>query len=95
MGIERQQPVPVIYKSKMLVTRYAWTCGSTAVLVECKAVSEHNKLFESQLLTTAADGLKLGLVINFGNGLSKTGSPSGERPLNISHFASLRLGVNG
>jgi len=44
------------------------------VIVECKATSEYNTIFESQLLTyLRLSGVKLGLVINFGEKLVKYG----------------------
>lgn len=75
MKTERQQPVPVNYKGKVLATPLRLDLRINGmVLVECKAVQEHNKLFESQLLTyLRLTGLKLGLVINFGQRLVKDG----------------------
>jgi GxxExxY protein len=75
MKVERQQPVPVNYKGKVLATPLRLDLRvNYLVLVECKAVLEHNKLFESQLLTyLRLTGLKLGLVINFGQRLVKDG----------------------
>lgn len=47
MKIERQQPVPINYKGKMLATPLRLDLRvNDLVLVECKAVLEHNKLFE-------------------------------------------------
>ena len=44
------------------------------VIVECKAVSQYNTVFEAQTLTyLRITGLKLGLVINFGETLVKDG----------------------
>ncbi|MFO0948155.1 MAG: GxxExxY protein [Planctomycetota bacterium] len=44
------------------------------VIVECKATSQYNSVFESQTLTyLRLTGLKLGLVINFGERLVKDG----------------------
>jgi GxxExxY protein len=75
MKIERQQPVPINYKGKVLATPLRLDLRvNHLVLVECKAVMEHNKLFESQILTyLRLTGLKLGLVINFGQRLVKDG----------------------
>ncbi len=45
-----------------------------SVLVECKAVSKHDEIFEAQMLTyLRLSGLKLGLVVNFGKRLVKDG----------------------
>lgn len=75
MRIDRQQAVPLSYKGKLLATPLRFDLRVNGlVLVECKATTEHNKLFESQLLTyLRLTGLKLGLVINFGQGLVKEG----------------------
>ena len=75
MRIERQQPVPINYKGKVLATPLRLDLRvNDLVLVECKAVLAHNKLFESQILTyLRLTGLKLGLVINFGQRLVKDG----------------------
>lgn len=75
MRIDRQQAVPLSYKGKLLATPLRFDLRVNGlVLVECKATAEHNKLFESQLLTyLRLTGLKLGLVINFGQGLVKEG----------------------
>ena len=44
------------------------------VIIECKAVSEYHPIFESQTLTyLRLTGLKLGLVVNFGQKLVKHG----------------------
>ena len=44
------------------------------VIVECKATSQYNRVFEAQTLTyLRTTGLKLGLVINFGERLIKHG----------------------
>jgi GxxExxY protein len=44
------------------------------VLVDNKAVSEWNRVFEAQMLTyLRLTGLKLGLVINFGEQLVENG----------------------
>ncbi len=44
------------------------------VIVECKATTQYHPVFEAQLLTyLRLTGLKLGLVINFGEMLVKHG----------------------
>ena len=44
------------------------------VIVECKATTDYNPIFEVQTLTyLRLTGLKLGLVINFGERLVKDG----------------------
>lgn len=74
-NLERQQPVSLIYKGKSLSTPLRLDLRVNGlVLVECKAVAEHNKVFESQLLTyLRLSKLKVGLVINFGQRLVKDG----------------------
>lgn len=75
MKTDRQQPVPVIYKGKVLATPLRLDLRvNDQVLLGCTAAQEHNKLFESQMLTyLRLTGLKLGLVINFGQRLVKDG----------------------
>jgi GxxExxY protein len=44
------------------------------VIIECKATTQYNSIYESQVLTyLRLTGLKLGLVINFGEKLVKNG----------------------
>ncbi|MCA9196165.1 MAG: GxxExxY protein [Planctomycetales bacterium] len=44
------------------------------VIIECKAVTQYNPIFATQLLTyLRLKNLKLGLVINFGESLVKDG----------------------
>lgn len=73
--LERQQPVALIYKGKALSTPLRLDLRVNGlVLVECKAVAERNKVFESQLLTyLRLTGLKVGLVVNFGRRTVKDG----------------------
>ena len=48
--------------------------AGTKVIVECKATSKYNDLFETQTLTyLRLTGYKLGLVINFGERRVKDG----------------------
>jgi GxxExxY protein len=73
--VERQKAVPVLYKGAVLATpfRIDLLVGGK-VIVECKATSQYNELFEAQTLTyLRVTGLKLGLVINFGERLVKHG----------------------
>lgn len=74
-SLDRQQPVALIYKGRALSTPLRLDLRVNGlVLVECKAVTEYNKVFESQLLTyLRLSGLKVGLVINFGQRLVKDG----------------------
>lgn len=73
--VEREKPVPVKYKGQVLNTplRLDLLVGGL-VVVECKATIDYNPIFESQVLTyLRLTGLKLGLVINFGQRLVKHG----------------------
>ena len=68
LSVERQLQVPIIYKGKQLsVPLRLDPKVNGLVLVDNKAVSEWNPLFEAQMLTyLRLTKLKLGLVINFG-----------------------------
>lgn len=73
--VEREKSVPVKYKGHPISTplRIDLLAGNL-VIVECKAVTPHNAIFKSQVLTyLRLTGLKLGLVINFGQRLVKHG----------------------
>ena len=73
--VERQKLVPITYKGQTLGAplRLDLLVGGK-VIVECKATTSYNSIFETQVLTylRLAD-LKLGLVINFGERLVKNG----------------------
>jgi GxxExxY protein len=73
--VERQQQVPIRYKGKLLATPLRLDLRVNGlVIVDPKAVTEYNKIFDSQMLTyLRLTGLKLGLVINFGERLVKDG----------------------
>ena len=68
LKVERQVQVPVVYKGQSLGTPLRLDLlVNGIVVVECKATTEYNWVFESQVLTyLRMTGLKLGLVINFG-----------------------------
>ena len=75
LPVERQKQVPICYKGQVLSTplRLDILVGNR-VIVEVKAVSNGNSVFESQLLTyLRLTDLKLGLLINFGHTLVKNG----------------------
>ncbi len=73
--VERQREVPIRYKGRDLGAGFRVDLlVEGLVIVECKAVEQYNDLFEAQLLTyLRLLGLKLGLVINFGDKLVKRG----------------------
>jgi GxxExxY protein len=66
--VERQKIVPVVYKGRRLSSHLRLDIlVEKAVIVECKAVSINNPVFEAQALTyLRLLDLKLALVINFG-----------------------------
>jgi GxxExxY protein len=72
---ERQLQVPIIYKGKRLATPLRLDLKVNGlVLVDNKAVTEWNPIFEAQMLTyLRLTKLKLGLVINFGEQYVKNG----------------------
>ena len=75
LDVIRQAAVPIRYKGKRLgePLRLDLLVGKK-VIVECKAVSSYNQLFEAQTLTyLRLTDLKLGIVINFGEELVKNG----------------------
>ncbi len=75
MQVERQFHVPLEYKGRKLrmPLRLDLLVGGK-VVVECKATSDYNSLYEAQTLTyLRLLDLKLGLVINFGQRLVKRG----------------------
>jgi len=75
LTVERQKSIPVIYKGNTLRSplRIDILVGKL-VIVECKATSRYSPIFESQVLDyLRLTGLKLGLVINFGERLVKHG----------------------
>lgn len=75
LSVSRQQSVPVIYKGeKLSMDLRLDLVVEDKVIVEVKAVSAYNPIFESQLLTyLRRSGKCLGLVINFGEPLVKKG----------------------
>lgn len=75
LRVERQLPVPITYKGKVLRSPLRLDMKvEKLVLVENKAVKEWNLIFEVQMLTyLRLTGLHLGLVINFGERYVKDG----------------------
>jgi len=73
--VERQLAVPLKYKGRILRKPLRLDMKvEKLVLVDNKAVTEWNPIFEAQMLTyLRLTGLKLGLVINFGERLVKDG----------------------
>lgn len=75
LQVERQQQVPIHYKGKLLATPLRLDLRvNQLVIVDPKAVTEYNKIFDAQMLTyLRLTGLKVGLVINFGERFVKDG----------------------
>ena len=75
VNVQRQVLLPVQYKGRALGNPLRLDLlVDNRVIVECKATTQYSKIFESQLLTyLRVSGLKLGLVINFGETLLKNG----------------------
>jgi GxxExxY protein len=75
LPVERQKPIDITYKGQRLGVplRLDLLVGGK-VIVECKATNKYNPIFQTQVLTyLRLTGLKLGLVINFGERLIKHG----------------------
>ena len=75
LKFERQLQVPITYKGKRLGSPLRLDLKVNGlVLVDNKAVTEWNPVFEAQMLTyLRLTGVKLGLVINFGERYVKDG----------------------
>ena len=75
MKVERQLPVPIVYKGKILGVPFRLDLKvNDLVLIDNKAVTQWNPIFAAQMLTyLRLTGLKLGLVINFGEQYVKNG----------------------
>ena len=75
LEVERQKPIPIRYKEHELASPlFLDLLVDERVIVECKATSEYNAIYETQTLTyLRLMNLRLGLVINFGERLVKDG----------------------
>jgi GxxExxY protein len=75
LKVERQLPVRINYKGRILSKPLRLDMKVEGlVLVDNKAVTEWNPIFEGQMLTyLRLTGLKLGLVINFGEQFVRNG----------------------
>jgi len=67
LSVERQKPVPIIYKDKVLKTELRLDIiVEDQVIIELKSVEEMKKVFSKQLLTyLRLTGKKVGLLVNF------------------------------
>lgn len=73
--VERQKPLPVIWRGKQLDLNYKTDLiVENKVIIEIKSVQEIHPVHPKQLMTyLKLTGLKLGLLINFNSPLIKTG----------------------
>lgn len=73
--VERQKELPIIYKGILLADplRLDILVNNT-IIVECRAVVNYHPIFEARALTyLQITGLKLALVINFGEKVVRNG----------------------
>jgi GxxExxY protein len=75
LAVQRQMMLPIPHKGRTLASPLRIDLlVDDKVIVECKAVTSYNPIFENQTLTyLRLAGRKLGLVINFGEGRVKDG----------------------
>ena len=75
LSVNRQIALPIPYKGHILADPLKMDLVvNDKVIVECKATTKYSEIFEAQILTyLRLTGLKLGLVINFGEKLVKRG----------------------
>lgn len=75
LRLKRQLQVPIKYKDQMLADPLKLDLlVEDKVIIEVKATTSYNTVFEAQTLTyLRLTGLKLGLVINFGERWVKNG----------------------
>lgn len=68
INYERQRLIEVYYKKEKIGEYRVDMVVEEKIVLELKAVSEINEIFESQLLSyLKATGMKLGILINFGS----------------------------
>ncbi len=75
LSVEREKVVPLVYKEQRLATPLRLDLlVQEKVIVECKATTAWNPVYNAQLLTyLRLTDLRLGLLINFGERLVKNG----------------------
>jgi len=67
INYEQQKPIKVLYKGDKVGDYKLDLVIEDKVILELKAISELNEVFEAQLYSyLKATGLKLGILINFG-----------------------------
>jgi len=75
LEVRRQLSMPIPYKGHTLASPLRIDLlVENLLIVECKAVSQYNDIFEAQTLTyLRLTKLKLGMVVNFGEPMVKDG----------------------
>lgn len=75
LQIQRQLPVQVVYKGTTIRDPlFLDILVNNKVIIEIKATDKNHPIYETQLLTyLRLTGIKLGLLINFGNNRVKDG----------------------
>lgn len=75
LQIQRQLPLQVVYKGIMIKDPlYVDILVNNKVFIEVKATEKNHPIYETQVLTyLKLSGIKLGLLINFGNSQVKDG----------------------
>ena len=75
ISFERQKPLPIIYKDKMLDCGYRLdVVVDNAIIVELKSCDKIEPIHKAQLLSyLKLSGLNLGLLLNFNTALMKDG----------------------
>ncbi len=75
LKVERQIQLPIAYKDQILASPLRIDLIiNKIVIIECKATTSYHDIFETQVLTyLRLTGLKLGLVVNFGEKVVKNG----------------------
>lgn len=91
LRVQRQVAVPVVYKGHQIKNpHFVDLIIDDRLIVEVKSTEKYNAVFEAQLLTyMRLTGLKVGLVINFGerhvrNGIRRVVNQFPEHNLSVS-----------
>jgi len=71
LKVKQQEPINVIFEGHVVGEYFADLLIEDAVIIELKAVSDLAKIHEAQLVNyLKAIGIKVGLLINFGETIS-------------------------
>ena len=75
LEVRRQLSLPIPYKGHVLASPLKIALMvNRLVIIECKATNQYSSIFEAQTLTyLRLTGLKLGMVVNFGERIVKDG----------------------